>query len=202
MSVDPTASLAAAVEGRLPVHVVSIRHEARFSGVLVQADAEALVLELGPGHPFSALDMISASFSHGPRTYTFLANVLEAEDDRVWLAPPRDIVSADRRITPRFVVGVPVEVEILGAHPSARPTLVDIATTGMKVAVKARLGLSVGERVPVVLGFEGRRVELTAELRHEGAGAAGFFFPESIRRGRLAPPAPLLALVERIRKGA
>ncbi len=201
MSADIQGPLAAAVEGRLAIHVVSIRHEARFAGVLTAVTDDGLLLELGPGHPFGPLDMVSASFSHGARTYTFLANVLQAEDDRVWLAPPRDIVSADRRIAPRFVVSVPVEVEVLGANPNCRPTLADIAVTGMKVQVKARSGLRVGERVSVVLTLENRRVELTAELRHETAGALGFFFPDTIRRGRLAPSAALTALVDRVRNG-
>lgn len=201
MSNDFLAPFAAAVEGRLALHVVSIRHEARFTGVLVEANPDGLVLALGPGHPFSALDMVSASFSYGARTYTFLANVLEADDDRIWLAAPRDVVSADRRIAPRFVVTAPVEVDLLGANPACRPSLVDIAITGMKVAVKARSGLAIGEKVAVVLTLDGSRVELTGELRHETAGALGFFFPGSIRGGRLAPPAALVALVDRIRKG-
>lgn len=201
MSTDSSAPLAAAVEGRLPLHVISLRHEARFVGRLVEAGEDALLLELGPGHPFGPLDMVSVSFSHGPRTFTFLANVLDGEDDRVWLAHPREVVSADRRISPRVPVTLPVSVELLGARPGSRPQLVDLAITGMKVVVHGDAGLTVGERLPVVLEFEGKRVELVAELRHATGSALGFFFPETIRRGRLAPPAALVALVERVRRG-
>jgi len=199
---DVADPLKAAVEGRLPVHLISIRHEARFAARLLEVGDDGVLVELGPGHPLGAWDMVSCSFSWGPRTYTFLAPVTESEDARVWLSRPREVVSAERRITPRHSIRLPIEVELLGAHPASRPSLVDLALTGMKVAVAAPPGIEVGERISAVLTHEGRRIELTAELRHQTGDGLGFFFPETVRKGRLAPPPALAALVEKLRRAA
>jgi hypothetical protein len=201
MATENQAALSAAIDEKLPLHLISLRHETRFTGRLLEVGEESLLIELEAGHALASLDMVSVSFSQGSRTYTFLASILDGEDDKVWLALPREIVSADRRMAPRIPVTVPIEVELLGAHPASEPMLVDIALTGMKVSTRVDPGLTVGERIPVVLSFEDNRIEIVAELRHQTGLTLGFFFPETIRRGRLAPPMELATLVDRVRRG-
>ncbi len=199
MSDDFTVLRSAAGAG-VPLHLIALRREARVVGTIGEVESDGLTVTLPGDHGLVLMDLLSASFSLGGRTWSFLTHVRDLEGDAAWLSAPTGMVSADQRIAPRIAVREDVEVELLGAHPEARPRLVDLAVTGMQVSVSRAIGVAVGERLPAVLRFEGREIELVAELRREAGMSLGFFFPESIRRGRLHPPAGLAALVERVRR--
>lgn len=194
-------TLARAVTHRSPVHLISLRTEGRILGRLAEMGEDAILVDVESGYSPHPPDLVSASFAHGPRLYTFLSHVVDGAGEGLWLSFPRGIVSADRRLTPRAPVTAPVEVSIHGVHPHSAPLLADIALTGMRVRIAAPTGLRPLQRTQVDLRLGEHHVELTAELRHETENAAGFFFPETVRRGRLSPPAALEALVERVREG-
>ncbi|MSQ01582.1 MAG: hypothetical protein EXR71_06775 [Myxococcales bacterium] len=197
---DVRALLSTAAVAQIPLHVISLRREVRVVGQLAEAGEDTLTVALPSGHGLEAMDQISASFSHAGYTHSFLAHVVEVDGDCVCVTAPARVVSADQRLVPRARVTIPIEVELLGAHPESRPVLVDLAVIGMQVTVSRPAGLALHERIPVVLAFEDVRIELMAELRRENGSALGFFFPESIQRGRLQPPPALAALVERAKK--
>ena len=198
---DARALLSTAAVAQLPLHLISLRREVRVVGQLAEAGDDALTVALPGGHGLEAMDQISASFSQGGYTHSFLAHVVDIDGDCAWITAPSRVVSADQRLVPRAKVTVPVEVELLGIHPECRPALVDLTVIGMQVTVSRPAGLALYERIPVVLDFEAHRIELVAELRREKGSALGFFFPEAVKRGRLQPPPALAALVERLKKG-
>ncbi len=198
---DARALLSTAATAQLPLHLISLRREVRVTGQLAEAADDALTVALPSGHGLEPMDQLSVSFSQGGYTHSFLAHVVDIDGDCAWLSVPGRVVSADQRLVPRARVTVPVEVDLLGAHPECRPVLVDLAVIGMQVTVSRPAGIALYERIPVVLAFEGHRIELVAELRREKGAALGFFFPDCVKRGRLQPPAALVALVERVKQG-
>lgn len=198
--VDDRTLLLTAAAAQAPLHLISLRRELRVVARLAGVEDDGLTVALPEGHGLDMMDLLHASFSHAGRTHSFLTHVRDVEGGGAWLSLPEQIVSADQRLAPRIPVSVAVEVELLGAHPECRPHLVDLALTGMQVRVERKLGLELGERLPAVLRFEGLQVEVVAELRREAGAALGFYFPESVRKGRLHPPPALAALVERLRK--
>lgn len=196
MNPEARSTLAAAASAHAPLHLIALSHELRAKGHISGITEDSIAVEVGPDQPLAVLHTVSASFSLGTRTWSFLATVLDAEDGTVVLSAPQDLVWADRRLTPRVPVSAPVDVEILGAHPASNPQLVDLALAGMGVRVKRRTGLKLNERVTVALELQGHRVELTAELRRIDGNDLGFFFPDSVRRGRISPPPALVALLD------
>ena len=201
MTPDTRSTLTAARDAGAPVHLIALSQELRVKGGLVALDDDLLTVEIGPDQPLTLRQTVHGSFSLAHRTWSFLSTVLDLEGPNVYLAAPGELLWADRRITSRIPVTVPVQVELLGAHPESRPMLVDLALAGMKVSVRRATGLSLEERIPIVLEYEGRRVELVGELRRIEGNNLGFFFPDSIRRGRISPPPELGALLERLIRG-
>jgi hypothetical protein len=197
---DPAvhATLAQAADASVPLHIIALSHELRVRGHIVALSDDSIAVEVGPDHPLAVLHTVSASFSLGTRTWSFLSSVIDAEEGTIVLSAPSELVWADRRLTARHPIDAAVEVEILGAHPAARPRLVDISLSGMGVTVQRATSLALGERVPVVIAYGDLRIEVTGELRRVNGNDLGFFFPDCVRRGKISPPVELITLMDRL----
>lgn len=184
-------------------HVISIRHEARHAGNLLEVGESWVTVRLPEASELQPMETVSVAFSMGPRAYTFLAVVLDLDldENRVFLSMPDDVLHTERRLVPRTPVDAMVSVELPAMRPARIFPLVDISPTGMRLRTGTDNGLTVGDRIRAILRYEELSLELLAEVRHIHQDSTGFYFPDSVRHGRLNPKPELVELVKRLGKG-
>ena len=199
-----------------PILIVLPDKGEALTGQLVACNRDSLTCTVVVGGTASApmaMCMVCISFALEAQSFAFLTIVRDCKTEvgvlvgsiQLILDLPSQIIGAEARravrIPVRYRSGLSVKV-VTADEKTWTPQPLDISKCGILLSFSTKKDpfWAVGTEFTVELGLADNRVQMQGVVQHRKEGRYGIFFPETMHRGEVTPPAlyqAIFTLLER-----